>query len=275
MNFPMPVAARPPSVAPPPLPPATVLCIHAFGGSATQYHGLVTRLEPRLRVRPAELYGHGRRGPWLAARRFTIADEAAALLSLLPGDGPVHLVGHSYGAAVALRVAASLGGRVRSMALYEPAIWGTLAAWCPGDAATREIEAIRDDTAARLAAGDLAGATERFIDYWGGPGQWAATSESRKPRVMATVQSLPAVWGATFDDCWHAGELRAFAVPCLLMSGSRSTAAARRATALLRATLPKALALDFDGLGHLGPITHPNAVDAAIEAFLTEPRRLQ
>lgn len=272
MSFAMPVAPRP-TPASTPLPTATVLCIHAFGGSAAQYQGLVQRLEPGLRVRPGELYGHGRRAPWLAARRFTLADEAAAMQALLPDDGPVHLVAHSYGAAVALRIAATLRRRVRSMALYEPAIWGTLAAWCPGDAATLEIEAVRDDTNALLAAGDLAGATERFIDYWGGTGQWASMPEARKPRVMATVQSLPAVWSATFDERWTAGQLCTLEMPCLLMSGTRSTTAARRATGVLRATLPNARALDFDGLGHLGPITHARAVDAAVEAFVTEAWR--
>ena len=254
--------------------PATVLCVHAFGGSAAQYHGLVTRLEPHLRVRPADLYGHGRRAPWLAPRRFTIADEAAALQTLLPGDGPVHLVGHSYGGAVALRLAAMLRGRVRSMALYEPAAWGLLGACCPGDAATLEIEAVRARTDALLAEGHLERATELFIDYWNGPGQWAAMPPSRRPRVMATMHSLPAVWQAIFEERWGVAELAALDVPCLVMSGTASTAAARRTAALLRTLLPGARAVDFDGLGHLGPITHAAAVDAAVETFLTETGRL-
>lgn len=254
--------------------PATVLCVHAFGGSASQYHGLVTRLEPHLRVRPVDLYGHGRRAPWLAPRRFTIVDEAAALMALVPGDGPVHLVGHSYGGAVALRLAAMLQGRVRSIALYEPAVWGTLAACCPGDLATREIVSVRERTDALLAAGDLERATEIFIDYWSGRGQWAAMAPARRPRVMATMHSLPAVWQAIFDERWSVAELGALNVPCLVMSGTASTEAARRTAALLRTLLPGARALDFEGLGHLGPITHAAAVDAAVESFLHETGRL-
>ena len=33
---------------------------------------------------------------------------------------------------------------------------------------------------------------------------------------------------------------------------------------------PRAEGIEFDGLGHLGPITHPERVDAAVEAFLSE-----
>lgn len=261
---------RAPCAAPP-----TVLCFHAFGGSASQYHPLVLRLESSMRVRPVDLWGHGRRGPWISPRPFTLADEVEPLLSLLPGDGPVHLVGHSYGAAVAMRMAASLGRRVRSMVLYEPASWGLLSRWCPHDAAAQEIVALREDTDARMSAGDVDGAAERFIEYWAGAGQWAATPESRRARIRATMQSLASAWSALFDDHWSAAQLRALTMPCLLMSGTASTAAARRATAVLREALPNARALDFDGLGHLGPITHSRAVDAAVEAFLTETGRPQ
>jgi pimeloyl-ACP methyl ester carboxylesterase len=71
-----------------------VLCVHSFAGSSRQYRGLGA---------------------------FTLAVEAAPLEALLPRNGPLHLVGHSYGAAVALRIAANHRDRVRAMALYEPA----------------------------------------------------------------------------------------------------------------------------------------------------------
>ena len=47
-----------------------------------------------------------------------------ALLETL--GGPAHLVGHSYGAYVALLVARSVPSQVRSLALYEPVAFGVL-----------------------------------------------------------------------------------------------------------------------------------------------------
>jgi pimeloyl-ACP methyl ester carboxylesterase len=38
--------------------------------------------------------------------------------------------------------------------------------------------------------------------------------------------------------------------------------------ALLARTLPRVETLSFEGLGHMGPITHPALVDAAIDDFL-------
>ena len=249
---------------------ACVLCIHSFGSNWRQYRGLAARLAPRLRVIAPDLYGHGETPAWQGKGHATLADEAAALEALLPKDAPVHLVGHSYGAAVALHIAAARRLRVRSMALYEPAIWGTLAQLCPGDAGTREIEAVRDDTLRLLQAGELAAASERFIDYWAGPGTWAATPEGRRPKLMQTVRLLQDGWHATFSERWTARALRSLHIPCLLLSGTHSTAAAQRALRILRDTLPDARVVELDGLGHMGPITHPPLVDAAIASFLAQ-----
>ena len=37
---------------------------------------------------------------------------------------------------------------------------------------------------------------------------------------------------------------------------------------LLVATLPRVEVLEFDELGHMGPVTHPERVNAAIARFL-------
>jgi len=246
----------------------TVLCIHSFSSSARQYRSLAARLEPRFKVVAADLYGHGERGPWQGPGRFTISDEAAPIESLLSAN--THLVAHSYGATVALHIAGRHRSRIRSMAFYEPSIWGTLAALLPGDPATLEIETVRDDTIRLIELGELEAAAERFIDYWVGAGAWAATPAERRPRIVATVRSLREGWHAAFSEPWSADALRSLDIPCLLLTGSRTTAAARRALRLLRETLPRAEVTEFDGLGHLGPITHPERVDAAVEAFLSE-----
>jgi pimeloyl-ACP methyl ester carboxylesterase len=63
--------------------------------------------------------------------------------------------------------------------------------------------------------------------------------------------------------------LRSIDVPCLLLTGTRSTAAARHAVALLRGLMRNVQVLALDGLGHMGPVTHAERVDAAIDAFLS------
>ena len=245
-----------------------VLCIHSFSSSSAQYHGLMRRLAPRFHVVATDLFGDGKSPVWAEKRRFTLADEAAPLEALLPDDGPVHLVGHSYGAAVALRIASANRTRVRSMALYEPAIWGTLANLSPDHPATLEIEAVRDLTIRLIERGRLEAAAECFIDYWAGLGCWAAQPEARRLKLLGSVRSLRTAWSATFFERWSAAALRSLDTRCLLISGARSTAAARHAIGLLRDTLPNTSVVNLDGLGHLGPITHPERVNEIVNTFL-------
>lgn len=51
-----------------------------------------------------------------------------------------------------------------------------------------------------------------------------------------------------------------------------TTAAARHNGAVLRARWPAARQESLDGLGHMGPSTHPDAVDARLVRFVMAQR---
>jgi pimeloyl-ACP methyl ester carboxylesterase len=52
------------------------------------------------------------------------------------------------------------------------------------------------------------------------------------------------------------------------MVGKRSTPSAHGVARLLTAALPRIEVVEFENLGHMGPITHPDAVNEAIGRFL-------
>ena len=57
-------------------------------------------------------------------------------------------------------------------------------------------------------------------------------------------------------------------VPVLYLTGRESTAAARGVARLLTAVLPQVEVVELEGVGHMGPITHPQRVNAEIARFL-------
>ena len=61
---------------------------------------------------------------------------------------------------------------------------------------------------------------------------------------------------------------RSLDVPVLYMVGKRSTPSARGVARLLVNALPRVEIVEFDDLGHMGPVTHPDLVNAAIGQFL-------
>jgi pimeloyl-ACP methyl ester carboxylesterase len=83
-----------------------VLCLQANASSSSQWRGLTDRLAPRFHVLAADGYGAGKSPPWPADRVLSLQDEVALLdpAFTAAGDG-VLLVGHSYGAALALKAA--------------------------------------------------------------------------------------------------------------------------------------------------------------------------
>src|SRR5512147_3219033 len=89
------------------------------GSLAGWYFGPAGRLAQRHRVLLHDLRGHGRSDRTASGYdTHTLAGDLEALLDLA-GDGPVTLVGHSYGALVALRFALRWPERVARLALVE------------------------------------------------------------------------------------------------------------------------------------------------------------
>ena len=130
-----------------------------------------------------DLYGAGKSPDWHSDCVITLADEAALIEPVLQrASSPFILVGHSHGAALALRIAVENPGRVRALALYEPTLFSLIEA--------DGIRAAVTAAARALDAGDADAAAGHFIDYWIGPGSWAATREARRPAIAASVRSV-------------------------------------------------------------------------------------
>ena len=109
--------------------------------------------------------------------RHHLHDEVTLIEPVLARAGsPLALVGHSYGAAVALIAALGNPGRVRAMALYEPTLFALLDAEMPPPNEAEGIREVVAHAALAIAAGNQDAAAERFIDYWTGTGSVGADS---------------------------------------------------------------------------------------------------
>jgi pimeloyl-ACP methyl ester carboxylesterase len=100
---------------------APVVLVHGFAGAATNWVEIAPLLARSHRVLVPDLPGHGHSDalpstPGLAA----FADRIAAVAEL-EGMLPAHVVGHSLGGVVALRLAARLPAGVRCVMLVAPA----------------------------------------------------------------------------------------------------------------------------------------------------------
>jgi pimeloyl-ACP methyl ester carboxylesterase len=104
-----------------------VIALHCSGSSGRQWNKLASALGDRCTLIAPDHIGCGATRPWSGDHRFCLADEAARILDIVDAqDGPIHLVGHSYGGGVALRVARERPERIASLSLYEPTAFHVL-----------------------------------------------------------------------------------------------------------------------------------------------------
>jgi lipase len=107
--------------------PARLLALHGLTGHGQRWGHLANRYLPEIAVAAPDLIGHGQ-SSWDAP--WTIEANVAALGALLEheADDPVVVVAHSFGGAVALRLAAAHPDRIAGLVLLDPAV-GLDGAW--------------------------------------------------------------------------------------------------------------------------------------------------
>lgn len=246
-----------------------VVCLHANASSSAQWRGLIESLSGSHRVIAVDSYGAGKSGEWPSAREIALADEVALVEPVLAqAASPLVLVGHSYGAAVALLAALANPARVRALVLYEPTLFALVDAHTPAPNEADGIRQAAEAAAAALDAGDRDGAAQHFIDYWMGAGSWQATPAQRKPAIAEAVVNVRRWAHALFTEPTPLSAFAALEMPVLYLLGRQSPASAHAVAGILLPVLPRVRVLEFEGLGHMGPVTHPDVVNAEIARFV-------
>jgi len=247
----------------------TVLCLHSNASHSGQWRGLMDLLSDRFRVVAVDSYGAGKSPEWPSDREITLADEVdliEPLLSSVP-EG-VHLVGHSYGAAIALKAALMHPTRVRSLALYEPTIFALVDRDTPRPNATEGIQQAVRDAAACLDRGDAEGAARAFIDFWMGEGSFDRTPVERRGPIVEACRNVRRWAFALMNEPATVEEFRRIRVPVLYMVGGRSPESSRSVAERLVPVLADARRVELPEFGHMGPVTDPRAVNEPIAMFI-------
>ena len=246
-----------------------VCALHASACTGGQWRDLVASLGDRATVMTPDISGYGVGGP--APQIRGLAARTATIVAMLEEAGrPVHLVGHSFGGAVALQIARARPDLVASLTVYEPAVFDVLEGGDdPADQqALREFRAMAARFRANLVCGHPADAMAGFVTFWGGIGAWAGGNAARRAKFEEQAMTVM----SDFDDMEATGfslaDAARIAVPTRLIRGDRSPSVAQRTADALFAAMPNADQVVLSGQAHMAPIMDAAAVNRAIEAHI-------
>jgi pimeloyl-ACP methyl ester carboxylesterase len=238
--------------------PAPVIALHSSGASGRQWDGYRPLLPSATPLLTPALAGYDTEAVWPNGSPMTLQGEARRLLPLLMAQGqPVHLVGHSYGGAVAMQTALLWPEHVRSLTVYEPVLFHLLFEDVPSAELAEQVTGVGRRIAMLALSGRNEEAAALFVGYWSGDGAWAALSASRKMAVMARMSKVRAEFDALFGARFDVRPLAESGIAVRLVAGTRSPAPARRVTELLSQRLPRAQRVTIDGGVHMSPVIEP------------------
>jgi len=196
---------------------------------------------------------------------FTIKDQAADSKGLLEelGIERAHVVGHSYGAAISLQLAADAPQMVQTLTLLE----------APSVAvpSTAQVVEALGPIGERFASGDKEGAADDFLVAMGGAGYRGPLDQTLPGSFEQAVADTDAFFTAEFPALgewgFSAEEAKQIQAPVLRIHGEDTIPWFADSDALLSEWLPQSESSSVPGLGHFFPMAAPGQVAESLDAF--------
>lgn len=244
----------------------TVLLLHSAGNTGGQWDALGSWLENDFRLLAPDLYDCGATAAWNQDRAMGYDDVAALLSPLLRQGDPVHLVGHSFGGGVALRLAAAHPDRLRTLTLIEPGGYQLLQEAGRGDL-WREFLQVMERFRNAVAEDDHDAAWEPFFNlYCSHAAPWRALPEATRQAIIEKTPHQLRVYEAQASNPTRLSDIRRLTCPTLVIHGHATHEPERVICELIAANAPLGRSAEVPGAGHMAPLTHAREVARLLRA---------
>ena len=245
---------------------STVVALHCSLSSGNQWARLSEALASTHRMITPDISGYGNNpGPFDLPT--TLSEEVGLLEGRLrEAVGPIHLVGHSYGGALAFKIATNspLAGRVRSLTLIEPVLPTILRENGPDrplyEHFVRLAHAVYED----LWNGLTPDAIDKFLMFWKGSEAKEDVSTKARMRLMDHAEKLAFDFMAVLAEQNVTAAAATIRVPTLLVSGGLSPYLTQRIVWRLTSAIPEVRTRHVPAAGHMLPILQAESINPDI-----------
>lgn len=198
-------------------------------------------------------------------------NDVLALLDQLPG--PAHLVGHSRGGNICLRVALEAPRKLLSLTLADPGgdfaddVFAAVNIEKP--ASSMERNQFRQQALEMIRAGSVEEGLRLFVDTVSGAGVWSRSS--RQFREMAAANAMTLI-GQVVDHPVPINhqQIAQLQLPVLLIGGARSPEPFPRILQALQSTLADARSIIIPGASHGMNVIRPASFNRAVLEFVEQ-----
>lgn len=238
-----------------------------------QWRRLGEKISSHHRVLAPDFLGYGGSPASPNGLNFRYQEDVDQIVALLDElSEPVILFGHSYGGFIALKSALARPDSVLGFCLYEPVMWGGLASYrgVPIEEVVKRFDSsllLLDKSKARTEE-----YLSTFVDYWNGPGSWAAMTALQRKPVEAGAEKIAAeVYEVVTDRTPHTA-YASLRQPIHILHGTISPPEVLAMKDILIETLPHLTTACIPG-GHMNPIKNPLPVNAHFTLFVQKFRQ--
>ncbi len=248
-----------------------LLLLHGFTGSIATWRPHLPLLQQNFRTIALDLIGHGESHSPADPDRYQMESCVKDLIAILEGLSVerAHVLGYSMGGRVALSLAVTEPGRVRSLIIESSS---------PGLAETTERQAriVADETLADMIESE---GIEAFVNLWERlplfASQAALPSEIQNALRQQRLQNNPAGLANSLrgmgvgrqESLWRL--LPSIDVPTFLIAGELDSKYCKISQEMLGA-MPRARLAIIQKAGHAVHLEQPRAFDRTVLQFLLE-----
>ena len=234
-----------------------VLAIHGSASSGRQWKALTDQLDGAAHVIAPDLPGYGQATGCNADRRAVLGHI------IMAQPAQIHLVAHSFGGAIALRLAHAHPDRIASVTLYDPVISER------DDAGRHRLPGPLDSVWRQHADGPALVLMQAFYDYWATDTKWADLSARQRDRLTSHHPGLCRDMKEFTAGDWAIPQ-HLYRGPVKIFCGQLSPVVTAAMASRIARDHADASVSVLPGLGHFAPLSHPDAVNAHVLSALSK-----
>lgn len=240
----------------------TVILVHGAVGDFRTWENVVTTFATHFRVITYSRRWHHPNPAPTNGEPYTPDGHTADLIALIAacGDGPVRLVGHSYGAAICASLAAERPELVRCLVLAEPSLFGMALSNPIGAVAMAQTAAATLHVVPLLRKGERERALREFLNSVIGKDGYSRLSSRVLEVMFDNVNTLePMLNGMSSGLSFTGKQAARINAPTLLVEGEHTTTLFRTTMKALAKSVTKAERLVLPKVGHGLHLEDPEA----------------